>query len=350
MSFYLSKNPIYRKTKRYTNQLATKIFTIDDARNIVIKIKKLEGVSENTIANYEKLFNDFDRYFGDKTDVSSLTTQDARNFLHWQLNEKIQFKNHKYRKNKQKGVSVGTANTYLSYGKAAFTVLVDEQIVHDNIFETTSNIKQKERKIEILSVEEIQKLLRSLDKSWYSEFRMYTLIHTCLDSFGRINEILNIRKQDIDFKKQAITFTNTKNGKLRIVPISKKTVKLLEELIEETKDFDSEYVFLTHHGKPLKPDTARKHLKDITKRIGLDHITGFHIFRHSASMLFLSQNGSMRILQSILGHSSISTTSIYAHVLDSALRQQHEQCSPLNLIEEKERRLTKRKVRPKTSN
>jgi integrase/recombinase XerD len=62
----LSKNPVYRKTKRYTNQLATKIFIIDDARNIVLKIKKLEGLTDNSLANYEKLFNDFDRFFGDK--------------------------------------------------------------------------------------------------------------------------------------------------------------------------------------------------------------------------------------------------------------------------------------------
>jgi hypothetical protein len=54
--------------------LAEKIFTIDDARNIVIKIKLLDGLTKNTIDNYEKLFNDFDRCFGEKTDVTSLTS------------------------------------------------------------------------------------------------------------------------------------------------------------------------------------------------------------------------------------------------------------------------------------
>jgi integrase/recombinase XerD len=58
----MSNNPKYRKTKRYTDQLATKIFIVDDARNIVLKIKQLEGVTPNTIFQYEKLFNDFDRF------------------------------------------------------------------------------------------------------------------------------------------------------------------------------------------------------------------------------------------------------------------------------------------------
>lgn len=321
--------------------MATKIFTIDDARKIVLRQKRLEGLSESTLAQYEKLFNDFDRFFGDKTDVASLTVQDAKDFMYWQLNDKVQFLKHKYRKNKKKGVSVRTANTYLSYAKSSFRILVHEEIVEENIFKDINNIKEKEKKIKTLSAKEINKLLRSLNKGWYSEFRMYVLIHTLLDSFGRIGEVLSLRKQDIDFEKHAITFTNTKNGKLRIVPITKKTVKLLEELMEETEEFESEYIFLTHHGNPLSPDAARKHLRDVAGRIGLEHITGFHIFRHTASEMFLRQSGSMRVLQKILGHSELSTTSIYAHVLDETVKSQHEQFSPLNLIDDKERRKTR---------
>src|SRR3954466_12425745 len=165
----MSNNPKYRKTKRYTKQLATKIFTVDDARNIVLKIKQLEGVASNTIFQYEKLFNDFDRFYGEKTDIAALTRDDAREFIYWQLNEKVQFANHKYRKTKPKGVSIGTANTYLQYAKGAFTILVNEEIVEENIFGNVNNIKEKEKKIETLSVEEINKLLRSLNKGWYSE-------------------------------------------------------------------------------------------------------------------------------------------------------------------------------------
>lgn len=341
MLFSLSKNPKYRKTKRYTNQLAAKIFTIDDARNIVLKIKQLEGLSANTILNYEKLFNDFDRFYGDKTDIASLTKDDAREFIYWQLNEKVQFLKHKYRKNKPKGVSVSTLNTYLNYAKASFTVLVSEEIVEENIFDEINNIKAKQKKIDTLQVAEITKLLRSLDKGWYSEFRMYVLIHTLIDSFGRINEVLNLRKDDVDFEKHAVTFTNTKNGRLRIVPITRKTVTLLSELVLETEEFESDYIFLTHHGNPLSPDAARKHLRELSKRIGMEHLTGFHIFRHTASEMFLRQNGSMRVLQKILGHAELSTTSIYAHVLDQTIKQQHEQFSPLNLIDMKERRKTR---------
>lgn len=337
--FSLSKNPKYRKTKRYTKE--PKTFTIDNARNLVLKIKELEGLSKNTIFQYEKVFNDFDRFFGDKTDIATLTKESARNFIHWQIYEKEQFANHKYKKNKKKGVSVGTVNTYLAYSKSIFEVLLSENVVDENIFQDIKKIKQKEKRVKTVSIEEINKLLRSLNKEWYSEFRMYVLIHVLLDSFGRINEVLSLRKSEVDYDKQAITFQRTKNGKIRIVPITKKTVKLIEELNDETEDFNSDFIFLSNHGTPLKPDTARKHLRELTKRIGLEHITGFHVFRHTASELFLRQNGSMRVLQKILGHSDISTTSIYAHVLDETIKNQHEKFSPLNLINEKVKRKTR---------
>lgn len=338
----MSKNPNFRKTKRY-GQVAIKFFTIDDAREIVLKVKQLEGLSKWTIENYEKLFNDFDRFFGEKTDVSSLTRDDARNFIYWELNEKVQWLKNKSHKDKKKGVSKSTLNTYLNFAKAAFKILMDEGIVEENIFDTTNPIKDREKQVETLPIEDINKLLRSLDKSLYSEFRMYVLIKTCLDSFGRIGEILSLKKSDIDFEKQAITFNQTKSGKIRIVPISREVCKLLSELIEENEDFNSDYVFLSTFGNQLKPDTARKHLRVITQRIGLDHLTGFHVFRHTASELFLRQNGSIRVLQKILGHSEITTTSIYAHVLDDTIKQQHNQFSPLNLIDEKEKRKTTRK-------
>lgn len=338
----MSNNPKYRKTKRYTQQLATKIFTIDDARNIVLKVKQLEGVSENTLANYEKTFNDFDRYFGDKTDIASLTTDHARDFLYWQLNEKIQFANHKYRKNKKKGVSKGTANTYLTYAKVIFNVLVAEEIVEDNIFEDIDKVKQREKKIDTLTIDEITKLLRSLNKGLYSEFREYVVINVLLDSFGRINEVLSLKKEDVDFEAQSIMFTNTKSGKIRIVPVTKKTIKLIQELNMESEDFNSEYVFLTNHGNPLKPDTFRKHFREITKRLDINKKIHPHLFRHTASAIFLKQGGSMRVLQSVLGHAEISTTSRwYAHLLDETVKQQHAMFSPINLIEKKEKRKTR---------
>lgn len=338
-------NPKYRKTKRYTKR-SKRTFTIDDARNVVMKIKQIEGLSKHTLESYEKVFNDLDRYFGEKTDINSLTVDDARDFIKWETNEKTQFLKTN-RKSKKKGVSTSTVNTYLTILKTSFFILLEEGILNTNIFESIQPLKKKEKKIETLTVEEIRKILRTMDKRIYSELRAYCICLTMLDSFGRINEILSLQKQDLSIEHQTLTFRNTKNGKVRIVPISKKTVKYLLELIEENEDFfNGEYIFLTNHGKQLRPDTFRKHFRELVERAGIKRRVHPHLFRHTASEMFLrgtnGTGGSIRVLQQILGHADLSTTSIYAHVLDNTIKNQHNQYSPLNFLEEKRKTRTRR--------
>lgn len=159
---------------------------------------------------------------------------------------------------------------YLQYAKASFSVLLREGLVEENIFNSMKNIKQQEKQVETLTLQEIKKMLNSMDKTWYADFRAFVLIHTLLDTFGRISEILALKKQDIDFEKECVTFNETKNNKFRIVPITKKTIYLIDELIEETKEFESEYIFLTNAGKRLTPDTFRKQLREIVKRAGIE--------------------------------------------------------------------------------
>ncbi|WP_407268888.1 tyrosine-type recombinase/integrase [Radiobacillus sp. PE A8.2] len=333
-----NKNPVYRKTKR---NIKNKTYTIDDARETVLKIKQLEGLTKNSIINYEKLFNDLDRFFGEVREVNLLSVDDGRNFIQWQLNEKIQFKNQKHRKTKIKGVSISSANTYLQIGKAAFEVLKNEGVVSENIFSKIRPMREKEKIIETLTINEINKLFRSMDKTIYSEFREYVICHFMLDSFARINSVLHVKKSDIDFERQAVTFQQTKNGRVHIVPLSKSTIKLIQELILETSDFNSEYLFLNVFGDRLTADTFRKHFREIVERSGLDKRVNPHLFRHTASKLFLEQNGNIRVLQKILDHSALETTSRYAHVLDKTIQEQHRQFSPVNLLKQKKKTKTR---------
>src|SRR5690625_386340 len=90
--FFMLKRPQLRKTKR-AKKNENKIYTMDDARTLVIKLKKLEGLSKSSIENYDKFFNDMDRFFSDKMDVSTLTNADGRDFIYWQLHEKTPFLN-----------------------------------------------------------------------------------------------------------------------------------------------------------------------------------------------------------------------------------------------------------------
>lgn len=279
----------------------------------MIKIKQIEGVADETINAYHRLFNDFDKFFGEGTDVTKLTEDDAIDYVHWQLNEKTpyEFSSRQDLKH-EKGVSVKTANSYLIMAKSAFNVL-NQRGITDHIFKDIKTIKEHEKQIDTLTVNEINKLFKEFDKTLYTEFRDYVICNVLLDGFARIGETLEVRVDDIDFDKKAITFKRTKGKRIRTVPLSNQTLKLLEELIEENEEFDTDYVFLTIFGEQLDTDTFRKRLDDIAERAEIKTNVYPHIFRHTASKMFIEQGGNLRVLQLILGHASVETTQRYAH-------------------------------------
>lgn len=94
----------------------------------------------------------------------------------------------------------------------------------------------------------------------------------------------------------------------------------------------------------LHPDTFRKHLREVVAKTNLAKRVHPHIFRHTASTLFLAEGGSIRALQKILGHSEITTTMIYSHMMDSTIKEQHERFSPLKAIEMSEQIKTRTKI------
>ncbi|MEG8977349.1 tyrosine-type recombinase/integrase [Priestia megaterium] len=333
-----------KKRKLRRNKLGNSLVTIEDAKQVVIKIKALEGMSKITIQLYDLVFSDLKLYFGGNKMLQEIDVNEAREFLSWQLNEKILHKNSNIRQISTKGLKPSSANTYLIKLRSAFSLLIKEGFLTKNVFQEIKNIKFPQKKVKTLTGEEIKQILNSFNKDYYSQFRSYVALHTLLDSMGRVNEILHLREEDIDFERRSITFQNTKSNKFRIVPISRKTVKLLQELIVENNEtFESEYIFLTNHGKRLCADTFRTHVNRILKENNIERQFHPHLLRHTASEMFLRQSGNIRVLQQILGHADLTITSrTYAHVLDSTIRDQHDKYSPINLIDESTKKVVKR--------
>ncbi len=244
----------------------------------------------------------------------------------------------------RKGVKPSSVNTYLQKTRAAFNILKREGVLSENVFNEIRNVKFQKYKVETLTVDEIKRIFNAFNKSYYTQFRSYVLLHALLDTLGRVDETLHLKKQDVDFDKRSVTFQNTKSKKFRIVSISKKTARLLQELIVDNDDlFNSEYIFLTNDGKRLRPSTFRAHLEKILKNVGINKRIHSHLWRHTGLEMFLRQSGNIRVLQQLLGHSNLVTTaSVYSHGLDEKVRNEHEKFNAINLIEEQKEKVIKR--------
>lgn len=146
----------------------------------------------------------------------------------------------------------------------------------------------------------------------------------------RISELCNLKAEAIDLE-QGLVRVYGKGGKERVIPIGNRDVVLL---LKEYKKLFAEkidaYFFVNRWGNPLSDQAVRLMINKYTKEAGIKmHLTP-HMFRHSFATLLLEEDVDIRIIQALLGHSSIVTTQIYAHVASEKKRNVLEHRHPRN--------------------
>ncbi|MGG3692197.1 tyrosine-type recombinase/integrase [Heyndrickxia ginsengihumi] len=328
-----------RRGKRVKNtRTLNKPYSIELLTEKVKNAKRAEGLADGTLWNYQHAFNLLTEYLG-YDDVRMLNVDVCRDFATWLLNDRVQFDGHKYKKetDKKRGLSPRTANDIIKTLRTAFRFLVGEGMLDYNPFESVASIKQQEKIIDVLTVNELKALLNAPDQRSYAGFRDYVLMNVLIDTMARINEILSLEVNDIDLHNRSITLRPevVKTRKGRFLNISKATARLLKNLMDEVADFESEFIFLANYGEPLTSNHFRHRLVTYAKQVGIKKRVYPHLFRHTAATMFLENGGDIRSLQIMLGHSDLRMTMKYTHLSRKAVTTQHEQFSALNLITDK---------------
>ncbi|WP_409251798.1 tyrosine-type recombinase/integrase [Bacillus sp. SCS-153A] len=302
-------------------------------------IKKSEGLSESTLYRYRhahKLFVQFLETNGHSQDFRELTVDNCRGFSTWLLNDRPRNEGHKYKPESSKtdGISPRSVNDIIKSLRTSFSVLVDDNVIDSNPFDSVKSVKQPQKLINTLTPDELKSLMMSLDKRSYPQFRDYVLITVLIETMARISEVLTLKLSDVDLSSKEIIFKSeiTKTRVGRIVPIQQRTARLLKELIVEVEEFESEYVFLSNYGDPLTPNNFRKRLASYAKQVGIKKRVHPHLIRHSAATIYLESGGNLRYLQSLLGHVDQRMTSRYTHLSRASIAENREQFSALNEV------------------
>lgn len=191
---------------------------------------------------------------------------------------------------------------------------------------------------EILTVEEIDTLIGSIDLEW-PEGRRNRAIMEMLYSCGlRVSELCALKLSDL-FLDEGFIKVEGKGGKERLVPISGRAVQELEAWFEDRKDIRAkpgceDYLFLSlRRGRPLSRITVFYWVKEQAATAGIRKNISPHTFRHSFATHLLEGGANLRAIQAMLGHESISTTEIYTHVDRSRLRAEILHHHPRNIRE-----------------
>ena len=139
----------------------------------------------------------------------------------------------------------------------------------------------------------------------------------------RRNELLALRWKDVDLKNEMLLVRNrddgsfkTKSGKERAVPLAEEAASVLARMKEKEGPSSGDSVFTDDNGSRIRPDRVSKRFKHYVRQAGLSGAerVSFHTLRHTCASWLAMREVPMRVIQEILGHSSVNVTERYSHL------------------------------------
>ena len=268
-------------------------------------LKFEKGNSDNTIKSYNIDLRNFFEYI-DKN-IKEVNTED--------IYEYIEYLKGKYVYN--------TVIRKVSCIKSLFKFCYMEKLIDKDPSNKIKNLNKEKRLPEILTLEEIKKIINSFDHT--PENRRNQMICKMLIATGaRISEILNLEIKNIENTDFEFVKVFGKGSKYRYIPIYPELENELKEYINVYRSHLKSSVgsFLLFPG--IRRENFWKVLNKHALNVGIEKKIHPHLFRHSTATLLLENGADIRMVQEILGHASIKTTEIYTHVEKSTLKKIYE--------------------------
>ncbi|MFD9363028.1 tyrosine-type recombinase/integrase [Priestia megaterium] len=265
--------------------------------------------------------------------VESITTDFISDYVYWLKNECVKFENNNHVPDRMKtvGLADSSISTRIRSLKTFINWCVKKDLLQRNPFDRYEGFKQNAHEIDVLTRSELSNLLKvtkAHSKKSFKHFRDYVLLHLLIDGMLRITEALLLSPEDIDHVNRTILIrsANAKSRKSRLIPLSNKTYRLLNQLLQENEAFEGEtehLVFLSLSGRLLDKHNVLRDFKKYAKEAGIKKRFYLHLIRHSVATEFLRSSGDIESLRKILGHADYRTIQIYVHLADSTVQEKH---------------------------
>ncbi len=189
-----------------------------------------------------------------------------------------------------------------------------------------------EKKVNFLTLEQIEKLFSTPDTSKRSGLRDRTILETLFSTGLRIAELVSLNREQINLKlmtKDLEVGIVGKGNRPRTVYFSQRTVYWLRKYLDTRQDKEKA-LFINYQGRKnssrrLTDRSIERTIKKYALMVGLPTNTTPHTLRHSFATDLLTQGADLRVIQEFLGHRNISTTQVYTHVTNKRLRDIHRQ-------------------------
>ena len=216
--------------------------------------------------------------------------------------------------------------------KSFFNYLCFENLRKDDPTVLIETPKLGRKLPEVLSIREIEKLLSVINTSEKQGNRNIAIIETLYGSGLRVSELVNLTISNLFFKENLIKVIG-KGNKQRLVPMGDYAKKYIEiylkrnRIMKKINPLHSDILFLNRNGKQLTRSMIFTLVKEYGKQAQIPKKISPHTLRHSFATHLLENGADLRTIQVMMGHESITTTEIYAHMdtkyLKSVMKKFH---------------------------
>ena len=279
--------------------------------NYLFHIKKY---SDNTIIGYEEDITKLEEYIFIKK-LKKIEYKDVLDFIAY-LKE-----NH----------SSKSINRILSSLRSYYNYLIKEGKESSNPFKLVSSMKGEKKLPEYFKYNEYVELVNSIDTTTNLGIRNRCIFEVLLATGCRCSELVNIKLDDIDLNNNEIKVLG-KGKKYRIVYFGSYAKESINNYLnvrsELLKHKTSEYLFINHIGNKITTRGIRDVIDKIILKSSLNLKITPHTFRHSFATMMLNEGCDLKSVQELLGHVSLSTTSIYTHISNEELRRVYLHTNP----------------------
>ena len=284
-----------------------------------------KGRSEATIKNYDFYLRRFTEWMKNKkvTKPEQLKVELVRQYRLW-LN--------KLKSKQDKPLNKKTQNYHL-IALRAFLKYLAKRDIKSLAAEKIELAKTEKRTIDFLESNDLERLLNAPFQTKSPDIikkRDKAMLELFFSTGIRVSELANLQKNQINLNKEEFTVTG-KGSKHRIVFLSEQARHWIKEYLGKRKD-EHDFLFISHDRaasarnkkekeSPLTPRSIQRIIQKYSKLAGITkHVTP-HTLRHSYATDLLINGADIRSVQSMLGHSSITTTQIYTHITNKQLRE-----------------------------
>jgi integrase len=218
--------------------------------------------------------------------------------------------------------------------RGVFTVAVEQDIIQRSPVRSSHMPEIHKKQKRIWSPDQVRRIIEAAPKEHKTFVTLVALTGV------RLGELLAIQWKHLDFQLGSLLMAQSlwhgqivppkTEGSVRRIPIGPVLCEILKGHYGASRYRDpDDFLFCKGDGSPLHPDVVRKDvLYPILDRIGIERHkreSGFHAFRHCAASFINNETGNLKLVQSLLGHSNLSTTAdIYTHNLTEAEREASE--------------------------